>query len=435
MSRPENSGSDVSRPANTPETTAGHAPVDSEPAEGNGRRRKRKDKTGPVAAAEEAFVMPVNPRLPGPAKRRAMLFSALIVIGLPTLVAGIYYAFFASDQYAATGHFIVRHRNDSAAMTGALSVLGLGTPPSGSTPDTMVVNDYMVSLQMIKDLGPLVDLRALYDKPQIDAWARLRPPWGRDFVSDENLRNYWQKMATVHFDQTTGLSRFEVRAFSAEDAKTIADHVFRLSEDLVNRLSERSQEDALALARREVESYRVRALESLDALLAFQERAQQVDPQGFAAARNEIQAGIEQELTQLQAQLDVLRKRLPEDAPGISQVKDRLNVVEKQLATERARSTVSVSGESAAKILNDFEKLKLESEFATQAYMSSLASLESARVEAIRQNLYLETFVRPHLPQIPEYPRALLNTVLVFVVSFLVWAIGGLLLSAAREHA
>jgi capsular polysaccharide transport system permease protein len=66
--------------------------------------------------------------------------------------------------------------------------------------------------------------------------------------------------------------------------------------------------------------------------------------------------------------------------------------------------------------------------------MSSLASLESARVEAIRQNLYLETFVRPHLPQIPEYPRALLNTLLVFVVSFLIWAIGGLMVSAAREH-
>jgi len=434
MNRPDTPDSDASQSANPPQANTGPPPLDPLPVEGNHRRRKRKSPP-PEPATQEVFVVPRNPRLPGPAKRWAMLLSALIVIGLPTLVAGIYYAFYASDQYAAAGHFVVRHRNDNAAMTGTLSVLGLGTPPSGSTPDTMVVNDYMVSLQMIKDLAPLVELRTLYDTPQADWWARLRKSWRRDFISDEDLRNYWHKMATVHFDQTTGLSTFEVRAFTAEDAKTIADHVFKLSEGLVNRLSERSLEDALALARREVESYRVRALESLDALLAFQERAQQVDPQGFAAARNEIQAGIEQELTQLQAQLDVLRKRLPEDAPGIGQVKDRLNVVEKQLATERTRSTVSASGVSAAKILNDFEKLKLESEFATQAYMSSLASLESARIEAIRQNLYLETFVRPQLPQIPEYPRALLNTLLVFVVSFLAWAIGGLLVSAAREHA
>jgi capsular polysaccharide transport system permease protein len=381
-----------------------------------------------------AFTLPANPRRPGTAKRRAMLLSALIVIGLPTLVTGIYYAFFASDQYAASGHFVVRHRSASPTATSALSLLGLGTAPGDSTPDMMVVNEYIVSLQIIKDLKPLVDLRAIYDTPRADWWARLKPPYGSDSVSDEDLRNYWQKMAAVHFDQTTGLSVFEVRAFTADEAKTIADHVLKLSEDLVNRLSERTQEDALALARREVETYRARALESLDALLAFQERARQIDPQGFAAARNEIQAGIEQELTQLQAQLDVLRKRLPESAPGISQIKDRLSVVERQLLTERSRSTVSESGESAARILNEFEKLKLESEFATQAYMSSLASLESARIEAIRQNLYLEAFVRPHLPQIPEYPRALLNTLLVFVISFFVWAIGGLLVSAAKEH-
>jgi capsular polysaccharide transport system permease protein len=65
--------------------------------------------------------------------------------------------------------------------------------------------------------------------------------------------------------------------------------------------------------------------------------------------------------------------------------------------------------------------------------MSALASLESARLEAIRKNLYLETFVRPQLPQIPQYPRAILNVLLVFVVSLLVWAIGGLMVSAARE--
>lgn len=381
------------------------------------------------------FVLPPNPRRPTPARRRRMLYSALLVVGLPTLCAAVYYGFFASDQYAASGHFVVRHRAENPAAMSTLSFLGLGTSGTGSTPDMLVVNDYMASLQMIKDLAPHVDLRSMYADTGADWLARLKPSYGKDTISDEDLRDYWLKMAMVHFDQTTGLSTFEVRAFTAEDAKTIADAVFERGEELVNRLSERAQEDSLQLARREVENYRQRALDSLDALLAFQEKAQQVDPQGFASARTQIQAGIEQEVTQLQAQLDVLRKKLPEDAPGITQVRDRLGVIERQLIAERAKSTVSSGGDSAAQILNEFAKLKLESEFATQAYMSSLASLESARLEAIRQNLYLETFVRPHLPQIPEYPQALLNTLLVLVISFLVWGIGGLLVSAAREHA
>lgn len=364
-----------------------------------------------------------------------MLVSALIVIGLPTLTAAVYYAFFASDQFASSAHFIVRHRNENTAAMSSLSVLGLGTTGTSSTPDMMVVNDYMASMQMIKDLADRINLRSLYDTPNADWLAKLKPAWGEDKISDEQLLRYWQKMALVHYDSTSSLSTFQVRAFAAKDAKMIADKVFELGEALVNRLSERAQKDALSLAREEVETYRERALASLDALQAFQERAQQVDPEAFAQARTQIQAGVEQELTQLQAQLDVLRKNLPEDAPGIVQVKDRLASMEKQLATERVRSTVSETGESAAQILNEFAKLRLESEFATQAYMSSLASLESARIEAMRQNLYLETFVSPQTPQVAEYPKSALNVLLVFVVSFLVWAIGGLMVSAIREHA
>jgi capsular polysaccharide transport system permease protein len=364
-----------------------------------------------------------------------MLISALIVVGLPTFAAAIYYTVYASDQYAAGGHFVVRHSSSHPGEgTRVSAIFGSGAASGAALQETMVVNDYIASMQIVKDLKPLVDLRRVYGTESADWWARLRPARGRNHPSDEDLRDYWQKMATTKFDHTTGLSVFEVRAFSATDAEAVAKRVFDLSEQLVNRLSERAQEDALALARQEVEKHRAHAMASLDALLDFQERVRQVDPQGFATARTEIEAGIEEELTKLQAQLDVLRTKLPEDAPGIGQTKDRLKVVEKQLATERARSTTTESGGSAAKVLNEFQKLKLESEFATQAYMSSLSSLESARVEAIRQQLYLETFVRPHLPQIAEYPRALLNTLLVFVVAFLVWAIGGLMISAARDH-
>lgn len=393
-------------------------------------------KTAVSAAQPEPanFSMPRNPRRPGTVKRRVLLISALVVVGLPTLAAAVYYGFFASDQFAATGHFVVRHRNENSAAMSSLSILGIGTTGTSSTPDMMVVNDYMMSMQMIKDLAQRLDLRSIYETSDADWLARLKPALGEDSISDERLLEYWQKMAVVHYDTSTGLSTFEVRAFSASDAKQIADNVFQLGEELVNRLSRRAQDDALNLARQEVESYRERAIAALDALQSFQERAKQVDPQAFAQARAEIQTGLEQELTQLQAQLDVLRKNLPEDAPGITQIKDRLSVMERQLATERVRSTISDTGESAAAILNEFAKLRLESEFATQAYMSSLASLESARLEAIRQNLYLETFVSPHLPQVAEYPRSILNTVLVLVVAIMVWAIGGLFISAIREH-
>ena len=432
-------------PAGNPTTPQDQRPNKADKREAR-RLRKRAKYTSqgeggtandePVAAMRKAasFVMPPNPRSAGPARKLAMALSAAVVIGVPTLASIAYYAAFASDQYAASAHFVVRHRDENAAALSSLSVLGLGTAATSSTPDTMIVNDYMLSMQIIKDLAPHLDLRKLFATPDADWLARLKPAWGEQSISDEQLLNYWQTMASVFYDTTTGLSVFEVRAFSANDAKDIADQVFALSEKLVNRLSERAQEDALSLARKEVDLYRDRAVSAMDELQAFQERAKQVDPQAFAAARSQIQASVEQEVTQLQSQLDILRKNLPEDAPGVILLKDRLAVMEKQLTAERVKSTLSETGESAAAILNEFSKLQLESEFTTQAYTSSLASLENARMEAMRKNFYLETFVSPHLPHVAVYPQAFLNTLLVFVVSFLVWAIGGIMVGAAREH-
>jgi len=55
-------------------------------------------------------------------------------------------------------------------------------------------------------------------------------------------------------------------------------------------------------------------------------------------------------------------------------------------------------------------------------------------LKAQQQALFLEAFNKPHLPESAEYPLRFTNTLLVFVVSLLVWGIGGLLLAAAREH-
>jgi capsular polysaccharide transport system permease protein len=136
----------------------------------------------------------------------------------------------------------------------------------------------------------------------------------------------------------------------------------------------------------------------------------------------------------MQAQLDTMRKNLPEDAPGLSLVRDRLDVLRQQLATERAKSVSTGDDRSAADILNEFAKLKLEAEFASKAYLSALASLESARADAQKQSLFLEAFVSPQLPQTAEYPKRATSILLVFIASFLVWAIGGLFVAVAREH-
>ena len=376
---------------------------------------------------------PTVTRRPGSTSGRTMRRSAFLCVGLPTLLAAIYYGIIASDQFVASGHMVIKSSSSSAGAGEGLALLGIISPASTMI-DVLVVNKYITSKQMLADLGVNLDVRALYSAPNIDWISRLKPDFGEDLIHEEDLHKYWANKVTVHYDPGTGISEFAVRAFNPEDAKKIADDILVLSEKLVNRLSARAKKDALDFAKLEVDDYRKKAIDALAALAAFQERVQQVNPEAFARARSEIEGSLEGELTKLETQLDLMRKNLPEAAPGIVLGKERTSVLAEKLAQERAKSTLSQGGGSAAQILSEFAKVKLETEFAAQAYISSLKSLEVARLQAQKQALFLEAFDKPQLPETAEYPHRFTNTLLVFVVSLLVWGIGGLLVAAAREH-
>jgi capsular polysaccharide transport system permease protein len=60
--------------------------------------------------------------------------------------------------------------------------------------------------------------------------------------------------------------------------------------------------------------------------------------------------------------------------------------------------------------------------------------LETARHEAQRQQLYLERVVQPSLPDYAQEPRRVRNTVIVFVIGLISWALLVLLVTAVKEH-
>jgi capsular polysaccharide transport system permease protein len=374
-------------------------------------------------------IFPVGaPQTPAqPMRTRRRFRWALVFVGLPTLAAAIYFWFYASDQYYARSDFAIR-THQSSPMEG-LALFGMAGASSPAVADMFIVRDYLQSRQILEDLKPRIDLRKIYSNPDADWLVRLDPT-----VTEEELLDYWQGMSSVKYDATTGITSLGIRAFTPQDAKTVAENVLQLSEALVNRLSDRAQSDRLRLAEEEVAQARERATKALDALQSHQQEARQVDPASFAVARSEIQSRLEQQISQYETQIERLRQELPDDAPGVQLLGKSLAVTKAQLDAEKMRSTQSDNGESASEVLNNFHKLKLESEFAAKAYDSALASLEAARLEAAAQSRYLEAFVRPQLPEYPEFPWRILNVIIVALASALVWGIGSLVIAAIREH-
>ncbi|MCZ8259402.1 MAG: hypothetical protein O9333_04655 [Beijerinckiaceae bacterium] len=81
-----------------------------------------------------------------------------------------------------------------------------------------------------------------------------------------------------------------------------------------------------------------------------------------------------------------------------------------------------------------FSELELEREIAEKHYGNAIASLELARINAERKKMYLNTFVRPTVPQEAKFPRRVLMIFLTALGALCLWgAIVGTA-NAIRNH-
>ena len=82
----------------------------------------------------------------------------------------------------------------------------------------------------------------------------------------------------------------------------------------------------------------------------------------------------------------------------------------------------------------EYERLMLEREFAEKALISAMAAVETARVEAMRQQVYLERVANPSQPDYPAYPWRVVWTLVVAVAGYMTWRMWRILSSDALRH-
>jgi capsular polysaccharide transport system permease protein len=377
---------------------------------------------------------PVPARRPQRQRRRIMLATFALIVLLPAVLGATYFGLVASDQYLVEMRFAVRSTSQSPSSDVLGLVAGLPVASSAVT-DSYIVIDHMMSREMVDKLEAKTGLRSLFSRADADYFSRFDPT-----LSAEEFLKYWRKMVKANFDATSQVVTVETRAFAPGDAKVIADTILALSEELVNDLSATARADAVKHAQQDVKRMEDRLRSSRTAVRAFRDTQQEFDPAKKVEARYAILGKLEEELTKAKARLANLRSFMGSDAPSVKVLNSEIAALERQLEEERAKLGNSVEGvlsgqPSIGGLAASYEELVVDREFAEKAYLSALASLERARIEADRQQRYLAAFVRPSLPQEALHPKRILASCMVLGVSLVLWALGVLVVYAVRDHA
>ena len=350
----------------------------------------------------------------------------LAFVALPTLATGGYLFGVAQDQFASTAGFAVRSEETSTAL-GMLSGLSGLTSVSGTVAsDSNILYEYIQSQEMALRVDARLNLRRIYALPDDPVFA-LDPT-----TSVEGLTRFWRRVVTVDYDHSTGLITLSAHAFTAADARAVAQAVIEESSIKVNALTEVARTDATRYAEADLDLAATRLSAARVALTQFRSSSQIVDPADDIRGQMGIVHTLEAQKAAAMVDLNLVGPAAQANDPRIVNAQRRIEVIDKLIAQERAR--FGGEGDTYSTKLGEFERLGVEREFAERAYVAALTAHDNAKAEAQRKSRYLATYVAPTLAETAEYPRRATLTATVFGFTLLLWGIALLVYYSLRDR-
>ena len=208
--------------------------------------------------------------------------------------------------------------------------------------------------------------------------------------------------------------------------------LLEFSEQLVNQLNERARQDSIGAFQREVDGIEQQIAKIQTELTAYRIRQKMLDPKSAAIGPLELLSQMIGQQTNARAQLAELVKNSP-NSPQIPLMQTRIASLDKLIAEERGK--ITGDNNSVVTALTEYERLDVQKLLAEKTLVAVRASLEQAKLEAQRQQLYIETIAQPNLADYPLYPKRAVSFGTVVVSCLLAYGIAWLLIASVREHA
>lgn len=359
-------------------------------------------------------------------RRIGVLFIAVVV--LPVAGATAYFGFIASDIYVSESRFVVRGQQQQSAS----GLLGNFVGAIGTTraqDEAYTIHDFILSRDALRRLDKQLGLRKSFSDENIDVLSRFPGlDWDDSF---EGLYKYYPRRVAVTYESASSIMTLRVSAFTPEDARRVNEELLSMSEHLVNQLNQRALADSIRFATSVVAETEAKAKSAALALSNFRNQQSVFDPERQSTLQLQGIAKLQEELIATKTQLAQIRS-VSANNPQIPVLARRLTALQGEIDAEMRK--VAGGNTSLTTQASEYERLALERAFAEKQLASALASLELARNEAQRKQLYLERIVQPNLPDYAIEPRRIRSIVVVLVLGLVAWGILGLLIASVREH-
>jgi capsular polysaccharide transport system permease protein len=355
--------------------------------------------------------------------RRRIISAALVF----SLLAAVYWLLIASDRYVSEAHVIIQRTDLAGGQTMDFASLLGGA--GGNRADQLLLRDHLLSVDMLKKVDAVLDLRAHYSDRERDPISRM---WFQD-ASIERFHRYYLSRVSVEFDDYSGVLIVKAQGYDPKTAHAITTHLVQEGEHFMNGMAHSLAQDQVAFLEKQVAKMNERVIEARQASLSYQNKKGLVSPQATAENLAGIVARLEAQRTELEAQRSALQAFLVPKHRNILQINQQIAAVEKQVILEQAK-LASPDGKTLNRTIAEFQRLEMEAAFTQDVYKTALMALEKGRIEAIRTIKKVSVLQAPTVPEFALEPRRYYNTLVFILVTMLLAGVAHLLIAIVRDH-
>lgn len=354
----------------------------------------------------------------------------LVTVIVPAFACLLYLVFLATPQFVSESRFVVRGSLerlgiDSVGQAAALSALN-------NSQEAHVIADYIRSPRIVTDIAKEFDLKRLYAGSSLDVIWHLSAD-----SSPDRIVRHWQRMASAEVDATTGIITVRIHAFQPDEAQALNQAVLKLSEALVAGFTQKMRTQRLKEALADSNAAQAEINTLLTVLETERGREETLDPLTTATTLATLVSSLRDERATLVAAREAAASRLAANAPSLALTNERVRALDAQIGLVVATMQDKHRAAAASDLLSAaslFDVLQTRRELVTRRVARAETALAQARQDAIRQQVYLDVFMRPTLGEAKAHPKPLQTTILLLLALAAIWAIAVLYFGQIQER-
>jgi capsular polysaccharide transport system permease protein len=361
------------------------------------------------------------------ARRRRYVLRLGIFCGLPTVLTLLYMLFVASPRYVSEFEITYQAYQPQQTLSAGLVQSLAGSSSTSSVDLPTIIYEYIRSESLLDKLDSELHLREYYSSPKVDYFSRMNPKANKDVF----LRYYlWYVSVSQGWG---GYLTIDVQAFDPDYAYAVAKAIVKASDQMVDKMTDRAAQDQVRYAENTLNQAEARVRKARLALMDFQNAHGLLNPPGSANQLGGIVGTLEGNLAAAQTQLATLAVTAPH-SPLVAATKAQIAALEEQLSGEKYRLANKLGTAAYSKLLDEYDALQLEQQFAQSAYLAAQQGLAVARADAAQKQIYLVDFAPPYRPDRENIEFAMFYSVTALIVSLVLFGISSLVAGAVRDQ-